>query len=209
MSTEEFVYLAQMALTLRDGVTETGVPSAEEQQTKSADSRTRAGAVRAFVGCLGFGLLGGVDFLLLDLAELLDAADVTAVAESGGEEDLDDVADLVFAEQVGAEAQDVAVVVLAGAAGGDLVVNECGADATDLVGRDGHADAAAVHEDARLAGPGGNRAGGGGGEVGVVAGPRPVAAEIGNVVPLLLEDGQQPPLRFVPTMIARDRKLHS
>src|SRR5690242_7334609 len=74
-------------------------------------------------------LFGGVDFLLLDLAELLDAADVTAVAEGGGQEDLDDVADLVFAEQIGAEAQDVAVVVLAGAAGGDLVMDEGSADA--------------------------------------------------------------------------------
>ena len=60
---------------------------------------------------------GEVRAFLLQLADLIEAPGVAAVGEMGVEEDLDDLADLVFAEQVGAEAQDVAVVVLAAIGG--------------------------------------------------------------------------------------------
>jgi hypothetical protein len=66
------------------------------------------------------------------------------------QENRDDIADLLFADQVGAEAEHVAVIVLARPAGGELIVDERGAHAVDLVGSDAHADTAAVEEDADL-----------------------------------------------------------
>src|SRR5437660_3423869 len=79
--------------------------------------------------------------LLLDLHHLRHPRRVSAVLEGGGEEDLDDAADVLFPEQLGAEAEDVTVVMFTGAAGGDLIVDQGGADAVNLVGGDGHADA--------------------------------------------------------------------
>ena len=79
-------------------------------------------------------------------------AGVAAFAARGGQEDFDDLADLVFGEQVGAEAQDVAMIVFAGAVGGDLIVNQAGADVVHFVGGNGHTDAASVEEDADRSG---------------------------------------------------------
>ena len=71
-------------------------------------------------------------------------AGMSAFAAGGGHEDFHDFTDLVFAEEIGAEAQDVAVIVLAGAMSGDLIVNQTRADVFHFVGGDGHADAASV-----------------------------------------------------------------
>src|SRR6185312_7170643 len=147
--------------------------------------------------------------LLLDLGELLHAAVMSAVSKSGREEDLDDLSDVLFAEQVGAETQDVAMVVLARPAGGHFVVGEGGADASHFIGGDGHADAAAVHEDADLGLTAGDGPCGGGGKVGVIAGRRPVASEVRDLVPLLLEHRQQPAFGLKASMITCDRNLHS
>ncbi|MCY2951537.1 MAG: hypothetical protein NTU53_06115 [Planctomycetota bacterium] len=66
----------------------------------------------------GLGAFEGVEFG--------DAAGVAAFAEGGGEEDLDDFADLAVGEEIAAEAEDVAVVGFAGDASGDSSEKEKG-----------------------------------------------------------------------------------
>src|SRR3954467_1668606 len=82
----------------------------------------------------GRGVGPAAELVFFDLLQLLDPADVPGVAELGAEEDLDDLPDLLLAEQIGAEAQDVAVVVLARPAGGHLLVDQRRADAADFIG---------------------------------------------------------------------------
>ena len=60
--------------------------------------------------------------VLLKLLEFLHAPGVATFAEGGGQEDTDDLADLVFVQQIRAQAQHVAVIVLAGKPGGDFIV---------------------------------------------------------------------------------------
>src|SRR4051812_50104302 len=67
---------------------------------------------------------------LFKLLELLDASGVSAFTERGCQKYADDLADFVFVEQIGAEAQDVAVIVLAREAGGGFVVGGGGAGAS-------------------------------------------------------------------------------
>jgi hypothetical protein len=133
---------------------------------------------------------------------------VAGVAVGGAEEDLDDLADLVLAQEVRAEAQDVAVVVLAGPAGGHLVVHQRRPHPPHLVRRHRHADAAAVHQDGGVTAAVGDGAGRGGGVVGVVHRRRPVAAEIFQVVAEFFQERDQPPLGFVSTVIAGDGEFH-
>src|SRR2546421_17376 len=89
-------------------------------------------------------------FFHFDLAKLVDAPDVSAVGKWCVEEYLHDLPDLILTEQIGTQAQHVAMIVLAGDARGDLIVRESGADAENLIRRDGHSNAAAVQQDGAL-----------------------------------------------------------
>ena len=70
--------------------------------------------------------------------------------EVGAEEGFDEFAGKFDADDAGAEAEDVHVVVLDGLMGGVGVVTEAGADAVDFVGGDGGADAGAADKDAAV-----------------------------------------------------------
>ena len=61
--------------------------------------------------------------MLFQLGDFFHAAIVPAIGEFGREKNFNDLAELIFAEQVSAQAQDVAMIVLAGAAGGDFIVS--------------------------------------------------------------------------------------
>ena len=74
-----------------------------------------------------------------------------AFADGRLKENLDNLANLVFAHQVSAQTEHIAMVVLAASPGGDLLVNQRRPDAMNFVGHHRHADAAAVHEDADVA----------------------------------------------------------
>jgi len=143
-----------------------------------------------------------------EVGEFFDAADVAALADGGVEEDFDDLANLVFAEQVGAEADDIAVIVFAGAVGGYVVVDEGGADAADFVGGDAHADAGTVEEDAHFADCVADGESGGDGEVGVIDAAGTLAAEVLDFVAHLLEKGNKLALGFEATMITGHGDLH-
>src|SRR6266496_2777087 len=87
-------------------------------------------------------------FILLYLHHLFHAFGMPARRPRRRQKNLHDMPDLIFAEQVGAEAEDIAMDFLARQTSGDLIVRQRGADALDLVGGDGHPDAGAVEEDA-------------------------------------------------------------
>lgn len=149
-----------------------------------------------------------VALLLLDLGHFLHASDVAALAEGGGEEDLGDLTDGFFTEKVGAEAEHVTVIVFARPAGGDFVVNQGSSNVVNLVGGDGHADAAAVHQDGDVGAAVGYGAGRRGSKVRVVAGGGALAAVIGDFVPLLLQHRQQPALGLESPVITGNRDFH-
>src|SRR4051812_15249591 len=88
--------------------------------------------------------------VLFDLHDLGDAVRVPAFGVWRAEKDLDDLAYLPVAEKIAADAQDVAVIVLAGASRGDLIVHETGPHTVNLVRANRHSDAAAVEQDADL-----------------------------------------------------------
>lgn len=142
--------------------------------------------------------------LAVDGVEFGDALGVAAFFEVGGEENFDDFSHLVVGDEVGAHAEDVAVVVGAGDACGDFIVGEGGADAADFVGGYGHADAGFVEEDsdvdvAVLDFPGDED-----GDVGVVDGGVGVAAEVVGVVLEGAQHGQQPEFGVVSAVVTCD-----
>lgn len=139
-----------------------------------------------------------------DLLKFFDAADMTAVTERCVQKDLDDLTNLVFAEQIGAEAKDVAVIVLPGTAGGDFVVDEGGADASQFVGDDRHADAASVEENADVKITAGDLLGDGDGVIGIVDGSGSFATEILNFVTEFGECRRQAFFGFEAAMIGGD-----
>src|SRR5690349_15933845 len=100
------------------------------------------------------------------------------------------------------------MVMFSGAAGGDLVVDQRGADAVDLVRGDRHPDAAAFEKDGDLGVAPSDRAGSGSGEINVVAAGRAVATEILDLMTGALEHGQQLFLGVVPAMIGGDGDFH-
>ena len=83
-----------------------------------------------------------------------------------------------FARHGCAEGHHVGVVVLAGESCGHGIIEQRAADALDLVGRDGHADARRAADDAAVAFAAGDGLRGRAREVGVVAAVLGVAAEI-------------------------------
>lgn len=97
------------------------------------------------------------------------------------------------------------MIVFSGDPRGHLVVRESGTNAKDLVGRDRHADAAAVKEDRRLGGAIDHRTGCGNRIVRVVNRGRAFAAKVHDLMPKLLEQRQKPTLGFISSMIACDR----
>src|SRR5438045_4876123 len=107
---------------------------------------------------------------LLKLLELLHAPRMPSFAEWSRQKHADDLANFVFIQQIRAEAQDVAMIVLATEAGGDFVVRQRRPDAFDLVGGHRHADAAAVEEDAGFTLAPGHGLSGWDGEIGIIGG---------------------------------------
>jgi hypothetical protein len=125
-----------------------------------------------------------------EVVEFLDAAGMAAVAEGRGEERLGDFADFGVVQEIGAETENIAVIGFPGEASGDLIVSEGGADATDLIGGDGHADTAAVKENAGFAAALGDGEGEGNGVIGVIGtGQGGLAAKILYDVAPLSESG--------------------
>src|SRR5690606_22857807 len=113
------------------------------------------------------------------------------------------------AEQVGGHADDVGVVMAAGDLGGDVVVDQCGADAVDLVSGDAHADARAADEH-RAIGPAlGDGARRRPREVGVVATAAVVAGgHVDQLVALASDQVRQRPEHRRATVVATQRNLH-
>ena len=91
----------------------------------------------------GYGHLLG-----FDAADFLHPPHMAAPAETGLQKNLNDLADLIFAEQIGPKAQHIAVMVFARPPGRHFIVCKRRTDAFDLVGGNRHADSAAVHQDA-------------------------------------------------------------
>src|SRR5258706_11790716 len=153
--------------------------------------------------------LAGFALVLLDARHLLDTARVTAVAEGGTQENLDDLSDLIFTEQIGAEAENVAMIVFAGAPGRDFIMDQRGANPSDFICYYRHADPAAVEKDPHLVDARGH----------VLRHRQPIiriihtsatfASEILHLVPELFERRQQPALGLESSMIACDGNLHS
>src|SRR5258706_13017051 len=108
--------------------------------------------------------------VLLKLLELLHAPSMPAFAKGSGQKDIDDLANLVFVEQIRAQAQHIAMIVLSRKPGGDFIVSESRANAADFVGRHRHADAAAIEENSRLAASVGHRLGRWNRKIGIIGG---------------------------------------
>ena len=127
---------------------------------------------------------GAMAFFALQVAQLFYSADMPSIGKSRAKKNVYNLAHLIFAQKVNPQADDVTMIMLAGDAGGDFIVNQGGADAIDLVGGDGHADAAAIEKNAHVGPALGHRAGCGGGDVRVVAWFAALAAKIFHVMAL-------------------------
>lgn len=90
---------------------------------------------------------------LLQRRDLRHALGVAVAAGSGGEEGAHGVEQLRLGEHLGAEADHIGVVVFARVGGALRVPAGRGADAGELVGGDGAADAGAVEGDAEVGRP--------------------------------------------------------
>jgi hypothetical protein len=128
-----------------------------------------------------FGEGGWLEAAFGDFGEAAGVA--WGLAEAGGEEGLNEIPSDFGADCAPAHAEDIHVIVLHALFGGEVVVDEAGADAGDLVGADGGSDAAAADGDAAFAGPGGDGAGQGENKVWVViVGVQALGAEVHEVV---------------------------
>ena len=101
-----------------------------------------------------------------------------SVGELGIEPRVDDLESQHFAGHARSDGHHVGVVVLAGEPSGHHVGQKRAADALDLVGRDGNADAGRSDDDASVAFAGCNGLGRGRSKVGVVAAGFVIAAEV-------------------------------
>lgn len=112
------------------------------------------------------------------------------VTKLTGEKGLNQVPGDGGAGGAAADADEVHVVVLDALLGGKMIVDEAGADAMDFVGANAGADAAAADGDAALNLAGGDGAGEGGDEIGIVVIlDEREGAEIGDLVAGLAELG--------------------
>ena len=137
------------------------------------------------MGSFEVGALEGEDFVQASMVLLIGQ-------EAGVEELCDELLCLFGGDDAGAEAEYVHVVVLYALACGIFVVADGGADAGDLVGGHGGADAAAADYDAAPSFSGGDGFGDGAGEVGeVVKGVEGVGSGVVDVVAEALEEGEE------------------
>src|ERR1700722_5963771 len=144
----------------------------------------------------------------LELHQFFDATDMPSVAERRRQKNLDDVLDLPLAEQIRAEAENVAMIVLARPHRRHFIVYQRGPNAADFIRRHRHSDAAAVEKDAQIALSLSHRLSGGNRVVRVIHADRALAAEIHDLVAHLAQQRRQLPLRFVTPVIARHGYLH-
>ncbi len=126
------------------------------------------------------------------------------VGEGGVQEGVDDHQSQALAHDPRPHGEDVGVVMLPRGFGGEAVPAEGAADAADLVGRDGDADAGAADEDAALAFARGNGLRDRLAVDGIVAGGVRVGPEILIGKAPLLEVGDDRLLESVAAVIAAD-----
>ena len=107
--------------------------------------------------------------------------------EFRAEPDVHDLQRQIFAHNSRTQRHHIGVVVQAGHFCRPWVGQQGAADAVDLIGGDGHADAGGTQHNAPLAFPAGNRPGGRSGKVGVIAAFRGIGAEVPDLMPLLLQ----------------------
>ena len=129
---------------------------------------------------------------------------MAAALELGVQEGVHDILGQVFAHDAGAHGQHVGVVVPPGEGGGQGVAAQGAADAPDLVGGDGDADAGGADDDAPLALAGGHGLGGGLAEGGVVAALGAVGAEVLTGDALGGQIGLDVLLQGIPAVIRSD-----
>ena len=103
------------------------------------------------------------------------------------EPDVHDLHRQIFAYDPRAQCHHVGVVVQTGHFCRPGVGQQGAADAVDLIGGDGYADAGGTQHNAPLAFPAGNRPGGRSGKVGVIAAFRGIGAEVPDLMPLLFQ----------------------
>ena len=149
--------------------------------------------------------LQSLAFFSLNLPELFDSANVPPIGKLRTEENLDDLPALIFAEQIDAQAQHIAMIVFASDPRGHLIVRQGGTNAKDLIGRDRHADAAAIQQDGRLGGAIDHRAGSGNGIVRIIHRSAAFTTKVHDLMPQLLEQRQKPTLSLISSMIACHR----
>ena len=106
------------------------------------------------------------------------------------------------------QGHDIGVVVEPGHLGGPGLVQQSAANALDLVSGDGSADAGGAEHDALLALAGRDSLGGGGDHVGVVAAGEAVAAEVHDLMALLLQVGLDGLLHLECAVIAGNGNFH-
>ncbi len=124
--------------------------------------------------------------------KLLNACEVAAAFEGGGEEGVHDLEGGGEIHHALAEGEDVGIVVEAGEAGGFEVPAEAAADAADAIGGDCFAIAGAAEDDAALEPACGDGFGDGADEAGVIYGGGGVGAEVLHFMTCgkeVLEDG--------------------
>ena len=130
------------------------------------------------------------------------------VGEGGVQEGVDDLQSQSLAGDPCAQRQDVGVVVLAGGLGGEAVPAQGAADAGDLVGGNGHADAGAADEDAALALPGSDGLRHRFGVNGIVAGIVGISSDVLHSVSLFLKVSLKMLLEIVSAVITTDCNFH-
>lgn len=127
---------------------------------------------------------------MLDLQDSFEPAGVAFFAgELRPEEGLDEFDGDGFADDPGADANDIHVIVFDALVGGVAVVADAGPDAGDFVGRHADADAAAADQDAAVRLSGDDGLADLAGEVGVVDGAVGVGPAVDDGVPRRDDEG--------------------
>src|ERR1700722_16809666 len=73
-----------------------------------------------------------------EFSELLHSPGVSAVGEFGNQKNLDNIANLIFTQKIGAQAEHIAMIVLTGSPSRDFIVSQCGTDAVNFICRHTH-----------------------------------------------------------------------
>lgn len=131
------------------------------------------------------------------------------IAELAGEKGLNQIPSNGRAGGAAADADKIHVVVLDTLLGGEVIVDEAGADAVDFIGADASTDTAAADGDAALDIAIGNGVGEGSDEVGVIViRYEGVSAEIGDLMAGLAELGLNFFLQFESAVVSGNADLH-